>query len=116
MPRALLCLVLVVLSVGCVSNFAVQREREPLAVSGHSEDAAGMEPLIKTTRGTGLVVGIRIPLDMGGRSSAAGAGKKSELSPTDLLALVAGKSRAQLYRMATEPGRGPAPVTRRSSL
>jgi hypothetical protein len=67
MVHALLCSLALIMSTGCATHLFVHGERRP-GIPASSESVAvaqGMSPLIRTTRGAGLVVGVRVPFDLG---------------------------------------------------
>jgi hypothetical protein len=72
MLHALVCTLALMLSTGCAGSLFAQGERMPgtIAYSEAADVQQGMAPLIRTTRGAGLVVGIRVPFDLGRATSA----------------------------------------------
>lgn len=67
MVHALVCSLLLVMSTGCASSLFAQGERMPGTLTSTESVAIsqGMAPLIRTTKGAGLVVGVRVPFDLG---------------------------------------------------
>jgi hypothetical protein len=89
MIHVLVCSLLLVMSTGCASSLFAQGERMPGTITSTESVAVsrGMAPLIRTTRGAGLVVGVRVPFDLG-RAPASEDQVAGESSP--LLSMLAG--------------------------
>ena len=67
MIHAVVCSLALILSTGCATGLFAQGERMPGTLTSTESMVAsqGMAPLIRTTRGAGLVVGVRVPFDLG---------------------------------------------------
>jgi hypothetical protein len=68
MLQALVCTMALTLATGCASSLFAQGERMPGTITANESLAStqgGMVPLIRPARGAGLVVGVRVPFDLG---------------------------------------------------
>jgi hypothetical protein len=94
MMHGLVGLLVVVLGSGCAASMTTRVERYSGA-GGQSASVVGMSPLIRTARGLGVVVGLTVPFDIGGHSSADEV--SLEVSGVSrMIGAVTGKSPAQV--------------------
>lgn len=92
--HGLVCFLVVVVGTGCAASMTTRAERYSGGV-GHSASVVGMSPLIRPAKGTGLVVGLTVPFDIGGHSSADEV--TLEVSGVSrMIGAVTGKSPAQI--------------------
>ena len=108
MLHGLVCfLVVVALSTGCAGSMTYQTER-PSGGVGQSASVVGMSALIRTTKGTGLVLGLTVPFDIGAHTSADESSLKVSNS-TRMMSVISGKSPAQIEakKQASQQGGGP---------
>jgi hypothetical protein len=95
MLHGLVCSLVVLVVSGCASSMSMQAERSAGGIN-QSASLVGLTPLIRSPRkGTGLVLGLTIPFDIGARTSADEASGDVS-STTRMISMVSGKTPAQL--------------------
>jgi hypothetical protein len=95
MLHGLVCSLVVLVVSGCASSMSMQAERSAAGL-GQSASLVGLTPMIRGPhKGTGLVLGLTVPFDIGARTSADES-SGSVSSSTRMLSMVSGKTPAQL--------------------
>jgi hypothetical protein len=93
--QGLVCSLVVLIVSGCASSMSMQVERSAEGLH-QSASIVGLTPLVRQPRkGTGLVLGLTIPFDIGAHTSAdESSGDVS--SSTRMLSMVSGKTPGQV--------------------
>lgn len=93
--QGLVCCLVVLIASGCASSVSMQVERSADGLN-QSASLVGLTPLVRQPRkGTGLVLGLTIPFDIGASTSADEA-EGDVSSSTRMLSMLSGKTPGQI--------------------